>query len=180
LSIINDILDLSKIEAGKLVLHPTEIDVRELAQSSLRFVREKAKSGRVRLRSDIARDLPSLYADERAVKQILINLLSNAVKFTGKGGEVIMRVHIDADDNFILAVADTGIGISKQDIAKALAPFSQIDSAITRKQSGTGLGLPLVRLLAELHGGSLKLESAPAVGTTAIVTLPNRRKSLAA
>ncbi len=180
LSIINDILDLSKIEAGKLILHPTEIDVRDLVQSSLRFVREKAKIGGVKLKSDITRDPPPLYADERAVKQILINLLSNAVKFTEKGGGVTMRAHLDADENYVLAVADTGIGISKQDIDKALAPFSQIDSAITRKQGGTGLGLPLVRLLAELHGGSLKLESEPSVGTTAIVTLPNRRESLAA
>jgi len=121
-----------------------------------------------------------LRADERAVKQILINLLSNAVKFTPAGGAVTVRARLDDAGNFLLSVTDTGIGIAEKDMAKAMAAFSQVDNSLTRKFAGTGLGLPLVRLLAGLHGGEMSLESKVGVGTTVTVRLPQRRAVLAA
>ncbi len=179
LTIINDVLDLSKIEAGKLVLNPAEIDLPGLVKACFRLVRDRAKEGGVALGAELAADLPALYADERALEQMLINLLSNAVKFTPAGGRVTVTAARDGD-GFAIGVADTGVGIAEKDIATALAPFGQVENALTRKHRGTGLGLPLVRLLAELHGGSLDLESKPGAGTTATIRLPGGRGVLAA
>jgi PAS domain S-box-containing protein len=180
LSLINTILDLSKIEAGKYELHPEEIELGRAVDSCLRLVKERANAGRLRLTTAIPANLPRLVADERALKQILINLLSNAVKFTPPGGSVDVSVRLDTDGDVLLSVADTGIGIAEKDIAKALAPFGQVDGDLNRKQAGTGLGLPLVKQLAELHGGSLELHSRLGVGTTVTVRLPQPRAQLAA
>jgi len=180
LSIINDILDLSKIEAGKFDLHESELDLSAVVAACVTLVRERAREGQLALRTELAAALPPLRADERAVKQILINLLSNAVKFTPAGGAVTVRARLDDAGNFLLSVTDTGIGIAEKDMAKAMAAFSQVDNTLTRKFAGTGLGLPLVRLLAGLHGGEMSLESKVGVGTTVTVRLPQRRAVLAA
>jgi len=180
LSIINDILDLSKIEAGKFDLHESELDLSAVVAACVTLVRERAREGQLALRTELAAALPPLRADERAVKQILINLLSNAVKFTPAGGAVTVRARLDDAGNFLLSVTDTGIGIAEKDMAKAMAAFSQVDNSLTRKFAGTGLGLPLVRLLAGLHGGEMSLESKVGVGTTVTVRLPQRRAVLAA
>jgi two-component system cell cycle sensor histidine kinase PleC len=130
----------------------------------------KADAGGVTLAADL-RATPRLNTDAQKLRQILLNLVSNAVKFTPSGGSVTVRLAIDGSDA-VLTVADTGIGMSVEDVATALAPFGQIDSAYTRRHEGTGLGLPLARRLAELLGGSLALESAPGRGTTATVRMP--------
>jgi len=180
LSIINDILDLSKIEAGKFDLRESELDLSAVVAACVTLVRERARESQLKLRTELAAALPPLRADERAVKQILINLLSNAVKFTPAGGAVTVRARLDDAGNFLLSVTDTGIGIAEKDMAKAMAAFSQVDNSLTRKFAGTGLGLPLVRLLAGLHGGEMSLESKVGVGTTVTVRLPQRRAVMAA
>jgi len=155
-------------------------DMPTVVAACLTLVKERAQEGRLTLRTELTAGLPPLRADERAVKQILINLLSNAVKFTPAGGEVTVRARLDDAGNFLLSVADTGIGIAAKDMAKAMAAFSQVDNSLTRKFAGTGLGLPLVRLLAGLHGGDISFESKVGVGTTVTVRLPQSRAVLAA
>jgi PAS domain S-box-containing protein len=172
LKIISDILDLSKIEAGKFELHREHLDLRDIVKSCLRLVKDRAGAGKLTLKTELPQDLPALYADPRAMKQILINLLSNAVKFTPAGGEITIAARRDNNGDFLVSVRDTGIGIAEEDISKALASFSQVDSPMNRKVAGTGLGLPLVRRLAELHDGTMVLESRVNVGTTVTVRLP--------
>ena len=173
LELINDILDLSKIEAGKTDLHEEGFNVSRVLTSCLTLVKERAKEAGVEIECDAASNLPALYADERKFKQIYINLLSNAIKFTPPGGKVVTRVWYHENDGYVLQV--TGIGIALADIPKALTPFQQIDSALNRKYEGTGLGLPLTRALVELHGGTLGLQSKVDVGTTVTVRFPADR-----
>ena len=175
LGLINDILDLSKIEAGKTELHEEMIDVRQIIQSCITLVKERALAEEVALELDLADELPRLHADPRKLKQILLNLLSNAVKFTPAGGQAVIKSWAQSDGGYVLQVVDSGIGIALEDIPKALAPFSQVDSALNRKYAGTGLGLPLTKALVELHGGSLDLQSEPGAGTTATVRFPAER-----
>ena len=174
LNIINDILDLSKIDAGKMELHESDISVTELIEAVLPIVRGRADAGGLSLGVTLSEDLPRLRADPRAVKQILINLLSNAIKFTESGGRVTISASLDRG-TIALSVADTGIGIAEEDLPAALSTFGQVDSSLGRKHEGTGLGLPLVVSLAELHGAVFKLESTSGAGTTATVTFPSRR-----
>jgi PAS domain S-box-containing protein len=165
LDIINDILDVSKAEAGKLELHEEQVDLTAVVRSSLRLVKDRAAESSLRLETVLPDNLPSLLADERMVKQILINLLSNAVKFTPAGGTV--SVIAEAGDRGLeLAVRDTGIGIAPENIDKVLEPFGQVDTAHNRTHQGTGLGLPLVKSLVKLHGGRLKIDSELGKGTT--------------
>ncbi len=165
LSVINDILDLSKIEAGRFDLQEQDVDVPRLIAEVTRMLQGRAEQGRLDVRVQIQRALPSLHADPRCIKQMLVNLLSNAIKFTPSGGTVTISAHAD-ENGFVLEVSDTGIGISKEDMAKVLEPFGQVDRGLARKQQGTGLGVPLVRSLMELHNGHLQIESEPGVGTT--------------
>jgi two-component system cell cycle sensor histidine kinase PleC len=142
--------------------------------SCMRLMRDRADQGGLELIAHTPSDLPCLHADTRRLKQVLLNLMSNAVKFTPAGGKVTVRVTA-ADDGVRIAVSDTGIGIASHDLAKALQPFGQIDSRMTRKYQGTGLGLPLTKSLIELHGGTLQLDSAVGRGTTATLWLPPSR-----
>ena len=152
-----------------------DIDVSRALDSCLILVKERAEKGSVEIVCDTASHLPALHADERKFKQILINLLSNAIKFTPSGGKITVRTWCRSGDGYLLQVADTGIGIALADIPKALAPFQQVDSDLNRKYEGTGLGLPLTKALAELHGGSLDLQSEVGVGTTVTVRFPAER-----
>ena len=174
LELINDILDLSKLEAGKLELHESDIVVRTIAEECLMLVRDRAEKIGIVLTSDIAPGLPRLRCDARAVKQVLLNFLSNAVKFTPAGGEVTLCVCRVAD-GIAISVKDTGIGMSKADLAVALSVFGQIDSKHARQHQGTGLGLPIAKSLIELHDGTLTVESTPKVGTTMTATFPASR-----
>ncbi len=175
LQIINDILDMAKIEAGRVELNEAPVDVHAVASASLRLVRERAETAGLALELDVPEQLPLLLADERLLKQVLLNLLSNAIKFTPRGGKVAVTGGVDNDGAWMLSVRDTGIGIAPDDIPKALAPFGQIDGSYTRTRGGTGLGLPIVRALVELHGGTFSLDSAVGRGTTAVVRFPGER-----
>ncbi|MGB4100917.1 MAG: ATP-binding protein [Alphaproteobacteria bacterium] len=175
LSLINDILDMSKIEAGKRALSETTFDIGRVIQSCVRLVAGRAKAGRLQLTIQIPKDLPPLRAEERAIKQVLTNLMTNAIKFTPEEGEVRVSAKIDTFGHLCIAIADTGIGIAAEDIPMALAPFGQIESSLSRTTQGTGLGLPLTKALIELHGGELQIESAVGRGTTAMVVLPADR-----
>ena len=174
LALINDILNLSKLEAGQMALDEAELDVQAVIDASAKFVETQARKAGLHLTVHVADELPWVWADERRLQQVLINLLSNAVKFTPRGGQI--RISATAsDDGLAIAINDTGIGMSPQDIPKALAPFGQIESAVSRKHEGTGLGLPLAKQLAELHGGSFAIESAVGTGTTVTIVLPPER-----
>jgi signal transduction histidine kinase len=139
------------------------------------LVKEHAYKEGVALESNCPDGLPMLRADDRKVKQILLNLLSNAIKFTEAGGRVELRSSYRAGEGHVFRITDTGIGIAKKDISRALTPFRQIDDPLNRKYEGTGLGLPLAKSLVEMHGGSLELESEPGVGTTVTVRFPAER-----
>ncbi len=175
LDLISDILDLSKVEAGKLELYEENVDVAATIESCLTLLRERAESAGVSISCHLPKALPRLFVDERKLKQILINLLSNAVKFTPEGGRVALRVAVGPRRGFVIKVSDTGIGIAPDDIQRALAPFGQVDSALSRRFEGTGLGLPLTKALVEMHDGRFEIESTPGVGTTVIVRFPPRR-----
>ncbi|MEE8203792.1 MAG: ATP-binding protein [Alphaproteobacteria bacterium] len=174
-NLINDILDVSKAEAGKLELSESEIDIADAVTRCVRLVGERAERAEVALEVEVPQGLPLLYADERKIKQILLNLLSNAVKFTPTGGKVSISARIEPDGWFCFAITDTGIGISEQDMADVMAPFGQVDSTLARRYEGTGLGLPLTKALVDLHGGELDLHSELDVGTTVTVRLPKDR-----
>ncbi|MEE9210455.1 MAG: ATP-binding protein, partial [Kiloniellales bacterium] len=175
LDLINDILDLSKVESGSDELLEESIEVAEATRSVLMMVKRRAEKGGVELETEVPDDLPPLRADSRKLKQILVNLLSNGVKFTDTGGRVTLRAWCRPDSGHVFQIVDTGIGISLQDIPKALSPFQQIDSELNRKYEGTGLGLPLTKALVELHGGTLDLQSQVGIGTTVTVRFPAER-----
>ena len=175
LAIINDILDLSKIEAGQMELQEEAFDIGGAINVAHSLVRESAETRGVTIKFDLADDMPWLVADERRVKQIILNLLSNAVKFTPQGGEVMVKVWCSTGSGYVLQVADTGIGIAPEDLSKALAPFGQVGNSLDGECQGTGIGLPLTKSLAEMHGGSLNIESSVGVGTTVTVRLPSHR-----
>jgi len=175
LSLINDILDLSKIEAGKLDLMEESVDVSRLVAGALRIVRARAEAARLTLYAELPENPPRLLADARALKQVLLNLLSNAVKFTPAQGNIVVRAEIDGEGLYVLAVSDSGVGIAGADIPKVMAVFGQADSTLARSHEGTGLGLPLARSLVELHGGTFAIESEVGVGTTVTIRLPAGR-----
>jgi two-component system cell cycle sensor histidine kinase PleC len=175
LALINDILDLSKVESGADELHEDTIFVPDLVESVAQLVRHRALNGQVRLELEVRDDLPVLVADERKLKQILVNLMSNAVKFTEADGTVTLKAWCRPESGFVFQVIDTGIGMAPEDIPKALSQFGQIDSDLNRKYEGTGLGLPLAKSLIELHGGYLDLQSAVGKGTTVTVRIPASR-----
>ena len=175
LTLINDILDLSKVESGADELHDEEIEIAEVIGSVEMLVKDRASKGGVELEFENPDELPTLRADARKLKQILVNLLSNAIKFTAPGGKVTLRTWCRLDSGMVFQVTDTGIGMATEDIPKALSPFSQIDSDLSRKYEGTGLGLPLTKGLVEMHSGSLDLQSEVDVGTTVTVRFPAER-----
>ena len=175
LDLINDILDLSKLEVGKLELRESDVSLSGVVDYCQAQVREKAESGHVTLKTEIPKDAPHLFADERALKQVVLNFLSNAVKFTPKGGSVTTRVVFKPAEGLSLSVTDTGIGMSQADIDVALSPFGQVDSKLARQHKGTGLGLPISRSLVELHGGKLTVESELNKGTTITASFPLAR-----
>ncbi|HVY13332.1 MAG TPA: ATP-binding protein, partial [Alphaproteobacteria bacterium] len=135
----------------------------------------RAKASRQKIEVKIPRDFPDLRGEEKAVKQILVNLLTNAIKFTPEGGDITVQGSINASGGMVLAVIDTGIGIAPEHMHLVLAPFGQIESALSRKNQGTGLGLPLTKALTELHGGTLEIASEVGKGTTVTVTFPPDR-----
>ena len=175
LRLINDILDLSKAESGKLELNEEAVDLESVIQPSILFVSQQAASGGVRLAVRLPPDLPHLRADGIKLQQMLINLLSNAVKFSSRGSEVVLAAAVEPSGMLAIAVSDTGIGIAQADIPKVLEPFRQVDSALSRKFQGTGLGLSLTKRLIELHGGGIAIDSEVGSGTTVTIRFPAER-----
>jgi signal transduction histidine kinase len=174
LNLINEILDLSKLEAAQFELYEEDVDPAAIVHSGMQLIEPLAEKGKVRLSLALPNSLPQIRADERRLKQVLINLLSNAVKFTPEGGSVRVRAALESD-SLVIEVRDSGIGMSADQIPKALQAFRQIDSKISRKHVGTGLGLPLAKHLVELHGGMLIFDSKLNSGTTVRVVLPPER-----
>lgn len=179
--LISDILDISKIQSGTIELNEQSVDVAGLVRSCILMVREQATAGGVKIIVDIDDELlPSLRADEMRIKQIILNLVSNAVKFTLPAGTVTVRAWFNIDRGFVLQIIDTGIGISVENLPRALAHFEQVEYALDRKYDGLGLGLPLAKSLVERHGGTLDLQSQIDVGTVATISLPAKRAILSA
>ena len=175
LKIINEILDLSKAEAGRLDLLEETVDVASVVRTVVRLVSPKADDAGLSLETQMPDVPPLLFCDRLKLKQILLNLLSNAVKFTPAGGTISAMVEIDPERGFIIAVKDTGIGIAEADLPRVMQPFVQVDSALSRAHNGTGLGLPLVAVMTELHGGKLEIESEVGKGTTVRACFPAAR-----
>ncbi|MEE3717244.1 response regulator [Tumidithrix elongata RA019] len=184
LELINDILDISKIEAGKLELNISSVSVQQLCEASFAFVKQQAAKKSIHLNMDIQENLGEILCDDRRMKQVLLNLLNNAVKFTMVGGSVTLVVkQVDdkapfgsngdrASNSLSFSVIDTGIGISPEDMGKLFKPFVQIDGSLNRKYAGTGLGLTLVKQIIELHSGTIEVQSQPARGSCFTVTIP--------
>jgi two-component system, cell cycle sensor histidine kinase PleC len=175
LNLINDILDLSKAESGRMELYSEPIYLPDFLADCLRFVTERARAHAVALQCSVPEGFPQLHADELRLRQILLNLLSNAVKFTPEGGQVSVQVRQADDGGIVVGVKDTGIGMAPESIPLALEPFRQIASPLSRKVEGTGLGLSLVKTMAELHGGTLSIQSALKKGTLVEVHFPPSR-----
>ncbi len=173
LSLINDILDFSKAEAGKLQLEWAEADVTKIIRNSLRMVLPRAEAAQVTLVEDLPSQHLVVVTDAKKLKQVLLNLLSNAVKFTPAGGEVRCHAWVDVVTGAVnIQVRDTGIGIAPKDISRVMTPFGQVDSALSRKYEGTGLGLPLSKKFVESMGGNFAIESQVKVGTSVTITVP--------
>lgn len=175
LELINDILDLSKIEAGAMTLAEERIELAPLVSASMCMVEAKAMHSGLKLKAEIPANMPALWGDTLRIKQILLNLLSNAIKFTPQGGNITVTARQCDDGGLQLAVADTGIGIAKRDHQRVLDPFTQVDDVLSRSHEGSGLGLALVRNLMKEHDGTIALDSEEGEGTTVTLTFPASR-----
>ncbi|MBL8687966.1 MAG: PAS-domain containing protein [Rhodospirillaceae bacterium] len=176
LGVISDVLDTARIQSGDMRLGDEPVEIGPVIRECLGMVADRARIGDVAVGAEYAADLPRFRADPVRLRQILTNLLTNAVKFTPPGGRVAVRADLDTEGRLAISVKDTGIGMSRDEIAVALTPFGQIANPMTRTHDGTGLGLPLAKTLAELHGGELDIASTPGAGTAVTVTLPARRR----
>ena len=175
LKIINDILDVSRIDAGEAELFETRIDVGETLQSCTQMLDQRAGKAQVSMSADIPDDMPGLHCDETRVKQAVLNLLANAIKFTPENGKITVSAFLDDEKAIHIKVEDTGIGIDPIDIPRILIPFQQVENIMTRSHEGAGLGLPLAKSLIELHGGALVINSEVDRGTTATLRFPPAR-----
>jgi PAS domain S-box-containing protein len=174
-SLLNDLLDLSKIEAGKLDLTFARVDLNEQVQQCVALMQPQANRERIIIRTSVAPQLPPVVADARSVRQIVLNLLSNSIKFTGAGGQVIVSTTLNESGEVLLRVRDTGVGMSEQDIAIALEPFRQLPTSARWGSSGTGLGLPLTKALAEANRANFTITSRPNAGTLVEISFPSTR-----
>jgi len=172
LSIINDILDMSKIEAGKVELAKEIVQIQNVISEVMRMVHERARSRDIELTAELPDEDVEIWADERSMKQIFLNLLSNAIKFSNEGGRIYVRIVADRSDVAVLEIEDHGIGMSPEDQERALQPFGQATPATTRNYGGTGLGLPITKGLVEAHGGTLTIDSRAGCGTLVRIVLP--------
>jgi signal transduction histidine kinase len=175
LALIGNILDISKIEAGRMSLDDELIEIADLAKASIALLGQRVKQDRITLATDLPKDALLIRGDELKLRQVLINLLSNAVKFTPDGGRVTLRFEPAPDGELVISVSDTGIGMSPAEITIALEPFGQVDNALAKHYEGTGIGLPLAQRLVGLHGGTLAIESVKGAGTTVRMHLPANR-----
>jgi signal transduction histidine kinase len=175
LSLVNDLLDLSKIEAGKLELDFTRLALNPLTQQCIAIMQPQANRERIIIRTSLSPKLPPVIADARSVRQIVLNLISNSTKFTGTGGQVIVSTTLTDLGEAVLRVRDSGIGMSEKEIALALEPFRQVATTVRPGPGGTGLGLPLTKALAEANRATFSIKSAPNAGTLIEVVFPPDR-----
>jgi PAS domain S-box-containing protein len=175
LEVINDILDMSRIETGEVELHEAACNIEELFESARRIVHSRMEARAIKFSADLSPRLPRINADKRKIKQILVNLLGNAVKFTAPGGRVRLAATMGPEGGIVITVEDNGIGIAPEHLDRVMEPFAQVEADLDRRFEGIGMGLPLSRGLARLHGGDLALESSVGKGTRATVTLPPER-----
>ena len=174
-ALLNDLLDLSMAETGKLELNFSNVRVNELTQHCVGIMQPQASRARIIIRISLTPTLPQVVADERSVRQIMLNLLSNSIKFTGPGGQVIVSTAVSDDSEVVLRVRDTGVGMSEKDIAAALEPFRQVATSGSWGSGGNGLGLPLSKALAEANRAHFSIKSAPNAGTLVEVAFPANR-----
>jgi signal transduction histidine kinase len=174
LAIINDILDLSRVEAGQIAINETRVEIHRLVAACLILVRGRADDGGLAVSVDASSATPEILGDERLLKQTLLNLLSNAIKFTPRGGVIRIATRL-TKTGVEIAVSDSGIGMSESELAKIAKPFVQLENWLVRKYEGTGLGLSIAKAFCELHDGRLEIVSAPGQGTTATIHLPASR-----
>jgi two-component system cell cycle sensor histidine kinase PleC len=175
LEVVSDILDISKIESGTFTLNTDLCSIAEIIGDALPIVAKRIEEKRQIVEPRISPGIPKLRVDARRIRQILINLLTNAIKFTPERGRILLLARANKDGGATVAIVDTGVGMSAEQIAVAMTPFGQVQSHLSRTQEGTGLGLPIARGLARQHGGDLYLESEPGAGTSAVLTLPAAR-----
>jgi signal transduction histidine kinase len=178
LQIINDILDLSKAEAGKIELLEDVFDLRDIMRSVTQLTAGRIHEAELSQEVDFPGDLPPIRGDERKTKQVLLNLVTNSLKFTPAGGRITVSARFDPEDGLAVTVADTGIGIPEEDLERVMKPFEQVDSSLSRQHQGTGLGLPLVKAIMEMHGGRMRLKSTLGAGTAVTVVFPPERAIL--
>jgi signal transduction histidine kinase len=176
LSLINDLLDLSRIEAGKLDLAFADVSLNDLAQQCVAVMQPQANRERVIIRISLPPTLPQVVADARSVRQVVLNLLSNSIKLAGAGGQVIVSTALDDNGEVVLRVRDTGVGMSEQDIATALEPFRRVATSVREISAGTGLGLLLAKALADANRASFRIKSAPKAGTLVEIAFPARAR----
>ncbi|WP_279483493.1 HAMP domain-containing sensor histidine kinase [Aureimonas sp. SK2] len=175
LDLINEILDLSRVEAGRYTLNEEAVSLVAIAQAAIGFVQMKAETKRIEVRAEFEKDLPQLWGDPRSLRQVILNLLSNAVKFTPPAGRILVRVGWTAGGGQYVSVRDNGPGIPKEEMSLVLSSFGQGSNAIKSAEQGTGLGLPIVQALVSLHNGTFELNSEPGAGTEALATFPHAR-----
>lgn len=178
LRIINDILDVSRIEAGERQLNETLVDMGRLIKTCVDFVAPKVEENKLSITNMIDGNIPDIVGEELAIKQVLLNILSNAIKFTPDGGMITLSQETDSAGRLRISITDTGVGLDDNEIIKALSPFGQVETSLSRSTSGAGLGLTLVKSLMELHGGGLELVSQKGIGTTATIVFPKKRVAL--
>ncbi len=176
LAVINDILDISKIQSGRYTLDASEIDLGALLAKEVHAVAEDARKAEVAITLSPAGDLPDIRGDEKKLSQVFTNILSNAVKFTRSGGKVVIEPTRLPNDAVAIFIRDTGVGMTPDELEIALQPFGQVDGSRTRWREGTGLGLTIARSLVELHGGTLEIKSEKDVGTEVVICLPSRHE----
>ena len=172
LDVINDILNISQIESGSFRLNLCPLDLKEIVESSVLLAQRRITEKQQSLEVTVPNNLPPVLADELRLKQILINLISNASKFTGETGRLRISARVDETGMIAVEIEDNGCGMTPEEVERAVLPFTQIQSAFSRREEGTGLGLPIARALALRHGGKFRIESTPDVGTTVTITLP--------
>lgn len=173
LELVNEILDLSRIETGQVELERVALSLPDIIQSVIVMVREKAREKKIDFSTDVDTSLPPVFVDVKKIKQVLISLVINAIKFTPEGGEVIIYAFLNEKDEYIIQIKDSGTGIAEEDIEKVLNTFGQIDQLSVKEGQGAGLGLPVARAMTELHGGKLRLESSLNKGTLVTISLPH-------